>query len=106
MTHAELEQIAREVRARGLHSSWNELLEFSDDIVGALVEAYQTLLRDSVSLGSMPSSKREGIQPMVRDRLARALTLLTSQAQVARWESEALGSDYTVPGKEDSSLRL
>jgi len=36
MTQAELEQIAREVRAKGLHSSWNELIEFSN--VGADID--------------------------------------------------------------------
>ena len=107
MTQAELEQIAREVRAKGLHSSWSELIEFSDGVVGNLVDAYQALLRNSGSLGSISSSNTEDVQLMVQDRLAKALTLLTSEAQVASWKSEVLGIDYTVPGREtteDSQL--
>ena len=49
MTPVELEQIPTKMRATGLHSSWNELIEFSNDVVGGLVEAYQTLLKDSAS---------------------------------------------------------
>ena len=93
LTQADLEQLARQMRARGLHSSWNELIEFSDGVVGGLVEAYKALLRDSTSLGSTPSSNSKDVQLMVRDRLAKALTLLTSEKQVARWDSEVLGSD-------------
>jgi hypothetical protein len=97
MTQAELEQIASQLRARGLHSSWNDLIEFSRGVVGGLVEAYQALLRDSASLGSIPSSNPENVQIMVRDRLVKALTLLTSETQVAGWKSEVLGSNYTAP---------
>ena len=100
MTQAELEHIAREVRAMGLHASWSELIEISDGVVGGLVDAYQALLRKSASLNITSSSNPEDVQLMVKERLARALTLLTSQAQVARWESEVLGSDYTVPGRQ------
>jgi uncharacterized protein (DUF4213/DUF364 family) len=32
-----------------------------------------------------------------RDALVKALTLLTSEAQVAGWKLEVLGSNYTVP---------
>jgi hypothetical protein len=93
MTQAELEQIASQVRAKGLHSSWSDLIEFSSGVVGGLVEAYQALLRDSTSLDSTPSSSPKDVQLMVRDRLAKALTLLTSEKQVAKWDSEVLGSD-------------
>jgi hypothetical protein len=102
MTQAELEQIAKGVRAKGLRSSWSELIEFSDGVVGGLVDAYQALLRNPTSLGNTSSSNPEDVQQIVQDRLARALTLLTSQAQVARWKSEVLGSGYTVPEGETS----
>ena len=45
MTQVELELVARETRARGLHSSWKELLTFSEDMAGSLVDAYQALLK-------------------------------------------------------------
>lgn len=100
MTQAELEQIAREMRARGLYSSWSELIEFSDCVIGGLVEAYQALLRDSASSDRVPSTNTSDLHTMVQEKLVRALTSLTSQAQVARWKSELLGSDYTVHGRE------
>ena len=53
MTNTELEQVARQVRAVGLHSSWNDLLVFSESVVGSLVNAYQVLLRNSESTDNM-----------------------------------------------------
>jgi len=100
MTQAQLEQIAREMRAKGLHSSWSDLIEFSDCVVGGLVDAYQALLRDSASSDRVPSTNTSDLHTMVQEKLVRALTSLTSQAQVARWESEVLGNDYTVHGRE------
>lgn len=97
MTPVELEQIAMKMRATGLHSSWRELIEFSNDVVGGLVEAYQTLLKDSASSGSIPSDKAENMNLLVRDRLAKALTYLASPAHVTRWESEVLVGSSTTP---------
>ena len=93
MTRAELEQIAKEVRARGLHSSWNELLEFSESVVGSLVDAYQALLRNSVSLGGMPSANPSDLLVSLQEKFGKALVSLTSREQVAKWESEALASN-------------
>jgi hypothetical protein len=90
VTQAELELVAREIRARGLHSSWEELLTFSKDTVGSLVDAYQTLLRSTAKSDKVSSSDSDDVQKMVRDKLAKVLTLLTSEARVAKWESEAL----------------
>jgi hypothetical protein len=90
MTQAELELVAREIRDRGLHSSWDELLTFSKDAVGSLVDAYQALLRSTAKSDKVSSSDSDDVQKMVRNKLAKALTLLTSEARVARWESEAL----------------
>jgi len=90
LTQAELELVAREIRARGLHSSWDELLTFSKDAVGSLVDAYQALLRSTAKSNKVSSSDPDDLQKMVRDKLAKALTLLTSEARVAKWESEAL----------------
>jgi len=101
MTLIELEQIAAKMRATGLHSSWNELIGFSNDVVGGLVEAYQTLLKDSASSNGDDTKK---IYPLVRDRLSKALISLASQAHVARWESEVLGSTCTVPATVGTSI--
>jgi hypothetical protein len=92
MTQAELEQIARDMRARGLHSSWNELLVFSESVVGGLVDAYQALLRDLVSSGNILSANPDHLQVLIKEKLRKALISLTSRPQVARWESQAMGS--------------
>jgi hypothetical protein len=89
VTQAELELVAREIRARGLHSSWEELLTFSKDAVGSLVDAYQALLRSTAKSAKVSSSDPDDAQEVVREKLAKALTLLTDKARVAKWESEA-----------------
>ena len=107
MTQAELEQAAKETRARGLHLSWDNLLEFSKGVVGNLADAYQVLLTNSIPWDSNSLSNRDDAQKIVKDKLAKALTLLTSEAQVARWESEALaGNNMPAPQEaEDSRVR-
>ena len=100
MTQAEMEQIARGVRARGLYSSWNELLEFSEFVVGSLVDAYQALLRNSVSSNAMPSANGGELPVSLQEKLGKVLVSLTSQEQVAKWESEVLASSINdIPGK-------
>jgi len=101
MTPTEVEQIAKKIRATGLHSSWNELIVFANDVVGGLVEAYQTLLRDSASSNG---DNTEKIHLLVRGRLSKALVSLTSPAHVARWESEVLSSSCTVPATVGKSI--
>ena len=89
MTQAELELFARAMRGKGLHYSWNELLAFVEDIVGGLAGAYQTLLRSTAESDTISSTDTDEVQKVVKDKLAKALTALTSEAQVAKWESEA-----------------
>ena len=96
MTQAELEQIARELRLRGLHSSWDELLEFSKSVVGSLVDAYQALLRNPASSDSMPPANPGDLPVSLQEKLHKALVSLTSREQVASWESEALASNIAV----------
>ena len=103
MTQAESEQIAREMRARGLHSSWSDLVEFSDCVVGGLVDAYQALLRDSASSDRIPLTNTSDVHTIVQEKLVKALASLTSQAQVARWKSEVLGGEYTMHEKKAES---
>jgi hypothetical protein len=106
MTQAELELVARGIRDKGLHSSWTELLAFSDDVVGNLVDVYRTLLRNAVISGKISSSDTTEVQNVVRDKLVTVLTVLTSEAQVARWESEAFteNSSTVAQEMEDSSF--
>ena len=90
MTNTELEQVARQVRAVGLHSSWNDLLVFSESVVGSLVNAYQVLLRNSESTDNMLLDNPNDLHMAIKDELGKALASLTSQEQIAKWESEAL----------------
>ena len=89
MTQAELELVARGMRARGLHSSWDNLLEFSKDVVSNLADAYQMLLKSPALSNTISSDDLGDTQNLVRDTLAKALALLPSETQVARWQSEA-----------------
>ena len=90
MTQAELDSIARKMRTRGLHSSWDGLLTFCKDVVGSLVDAYQELLKSTAKSDKVSSTNPDDVQKVVRDKLAAVLILLTSKAQVAKWESEVL----------------
>jgi len=90
VTQTELELVAREMRARGLHSSWDELLTFSEDVVGGLADAYQALLRSMAKSDTVSSIDPDDVQKLVRDKLVKVLTLLTSEARVAKLESKAL----------------
>jgi len=100
MTQAELDSIARKMRARGLHSSWDGLLTFSKDVVGSLVDAYQALLKSTAKSDKVSSTNPYDVQKLVRDKLAAVLILLTSKAQVAKWESEALAGNNILSTPE------
>jgi hypothetical protein len=90
MTQAELEQVAGDMRARGLHSSWDSLMEFSRGVVGNLIDAYKALAGNPLSKDGRSSVSNDELIYVVKDRLAKALALLTSKEQVARWGEEAL----------------
>ena len=95
MTQEELEQSARKMRERGLHYSWLELMEFTRDIVGNLADAYQSLLREISSLSKDLNDTDAEIN-VIANKLATALTILTSEENVTRWRNDALlASDMT-----------
>ncbi len=99
LNQADLEQLAGQMRARGLHSSWVELLDFSESVVGSLVNAYQALLRTPVSSGNPLSANPGDLRVLLQEKLGKALISLTSQEQVAKWKSEALAGDIPdIPG--------
>jgi len=104
VTQAELELVAREMRYIGLHYSWNELFAFAEDVVGSLANAYQILLRSMARSSTVSSTDPGDTQELVRDKLAKALTLLTSEAWLAKWESETLTENNRpgTQGVEDS----
>ena len=106
MTQAELELVAREMRDRGLHSSWNELLAFAEDVVGSLASAYQTLLRSMAESNTVSSTDPDNARKMVKDNLVKALTLLTDEVRVAKWESEALTENDRLGMSKVEDLRF
>ena len=95
MMQEELEQSARKMRERGLHYSWLELMEFTGDVVGNLADAYQLLLRGISSL-SKDLNDTDAEMKVIANKLATALTILTSEEKVTRWRNDALlASDMT-----------
>ena len=81
MTQEDIEAIAREVRTRALHSSWSELVEFWQDIIGSLENAYRASVRSTAAFRHVSSAEADDMQRVVRDELAEA------------WRKLAGGSD-------------
>ena len=90
MTQEDIEAVARQMRDTGLHTSWNDLTTLSKDAIGSIVDAFQGLLRNTFMLDSEALTSREETQRTALESLNKALVLLTSEAQVSRWKSEAL----------------
>lgn len=89
MTQGEVEFIVREIRTRCLHSSWNDLVGFWEDVMDNLEGAYRAAVQNAASLDRMPSAHYNDIQRIVRDKLAIALSHLAGERHVTRWNAEA-----------------
>jgi len=90
VTQGEVEQVAREIRNKIMHSSWNELIEFTEAVVGNLVEAYQILLKSLVLLDNTLPIDSGDLKILSEGKLGKALMSLTSPEQVAKWRSEVI----------------
>lgn len=90
MVQEEVEQIAREIRTKIICSSWNELLEFSESVVGNLVDVYQSLLKNSVLSDNYFPIDRKDAKVLIENMLGKALVSLTTPEQVAKWRSEVI----------------
>ena len=90
MTQTELEQVATHIRDIGLHASWNDLLAFTDNVVGNLVDAYQTVVGNSLATNVVLSLAPDNV---LQEKLSKAITSLTNEEMVARWRTEACGGD-------------
>ena len=90
MTQTELEQVATHIRDIGLHASWNDLLAFTDNVVGNLVDAYQTVVGNSLATNVVLSPAPDNV---LQEKLSKAITSLTNEEMVARWRTEACGGD-------------
>ena len=96
MTQEDIESVARKIRATGSKASWQDLLILSKDAIGSLIDAFQELLRNTPVLNRTTLDNCEEPRRIVLKRLNRALILLTSEAQVSRWKSEALADNSTL----------
>jgi hypothetical protein len=90
VTQGEVEQVARGIRAKMMHSSWDELVEFAESVVGNLVDAYQVLLKNSVLSDNTSSIDHGDLRKLTEGKLSKVLISLTSLEQVAKWRSEAI----------------
>ena len=93
MTQTELEQIARHLRDIGLHASWSELMVLADSIVGNLVDAYQTLVRNSLASHNTSLTSDSNVYITLQGKLYKAIISLTNEEMVAKWRTEACGGD-------------
>ena len=100
LTQTDKEQLARQIRARGMNSSWDELLEFCQTVVGNLADAYQILLANP-SFSDTVSTKTSELSALLKEKMCKALVSLASEAHVIRWESEVLVKD--VPGNPETT---
>ena len=96
MTQEDIELVARKLRATGSNASWQDLLILSKDAIGSLIDAFQGLLRNTSIFDRTALDNCKESQGIVLERLNRALILLTSEAQVSRWKSEALADNSTL----------
>ena len=96
MTQEDIELVAQKIRATGSNASWQDLLILSKDAIGSLIDAFQGLLRNTSVLNRTALDNCEESRRIILETLNRALILLTSEAQVSRWKSEALAGNSTL----------
>jgi len=106
MTQAEGELIAREIRARCLHSSWNDLVGFWQGVMGDLTSAYRTAVQGVAASHSVSSGDPNDMQVVVRDKLGVALSQLEGERQVARWNAEAVCGIESPPSSKAGAAQL
>ena len=88
MTQAEVELVARKIRSRCLYSSWSDLVAFWQGVMDNLESAYRAEVLGTRANGNQISGQSGAEQATVGDRLARALSRLAGEEQVAQWRAE------------------
>ncbi|TET76784.1 MAG: hypothetical protein E3J42_01055, partial [Dehalococcoidia bacterium] len=73
MTQGEIEVVAREIRTRSLHSSWDDLVGFWQGVIGNLERAYRASVQSIAAFHHLSSGGSSDMQRIVRDELATAL---------------------------------
>jgi len=105
MTQGEIEAVAREIRTRFLHSSWDDLVGFWQGVIGNIERAYQASVQSIASSYHMSSGDSNDMQRIVRDELATALRKLAGGRQMARWDTEAIGGIESPPASKGERLQ-
>jgi len=105
MTQVEVELIAREIRTRCLHSSWSDLVDFWGAVMSNLEEAYRAVVHGKASSHGVTASGCSEMQTRVRDKLARVLSQLAGEQQVARWNAEATTGPKPSPKVKGGALK-
>jgi hypothetical protein len=97
MTKGEIEVVAKEIRTRSLHSSWDELVGFWQSVIGSLERAYRASVQSIADFHQVSSGDSNDMQRIVRDELATALRELAGGRQMAKWDAEAMGEFESPP---------
>ena len=105
MTQGEIEAVAREIRTRFLHSSWDDLVGFWQGVIGNIERAYHASVQSVASSYHMSSGDSNDMQRIVRDELATALRKLAGGRQMARWDAEAMGGIESPPASKGDTLQ-
>jgi len=105
MTQGEIEVVAREIRTRSLHSSWDDLVGFWQGVIGSLERAYRASAQSIAAFHHMSSGDSNDMQRIVRDELATALRKLAGGRQMARWDAEAMGKTESPLASKDEWLQ-
>ena len=106
MTQGEIEVVAKEIRTRSLHSSWDELVGFWQSVIGNLERAYRASVQSISDFHQISSGDSTDMQTIVRDELATALRKLAGGRQMARWYSEAMGGAEALSAGKGETLQL
>jgi hypothetical protein len=79
MTQAEIEVVARRVRLRSLHSSWDEWVGFWQGVLGTMASAHRASTQSIAASQHMSSvdADADAMQREVRDQLAHAMRELS-----------------------------
>ena len=106
MTRGDIEVVAKEIRTRSLHSSWDDLVGFWQGVIGNLERAYRASVQSRAAFHHMSSGNSKDMQRIVRDELATALRRLAGEEQMARWDAEAMGEVESPPAGNGERLQL
>ena len=91
MTRRDVEFAARTIRGKCLRLSWQELVDFWEDILTDLKDAYDAAVEPSLATGeAIPADSGN---PLVKEKLSAALAKLGGSRAAGRLEGHSPISD-------------